>query len=175
MKVYNEEKTEVLETCDLTKGFLKTDKILKVHHEAVPAIPAVTVASKIEVILKNGGKIIEVDGVYYEVVKEFPNGGMTVEEIEETPGVPKQEAYDEYEEIFVFVPYTEEELEKQNLDKYENRVVELLREKYSLNQELAILRQRDEKPEEYAAYNEYAEACKTKAKIELNIQTVGKE
>lgn len=68
MKVYNEEKTEVLETCDLTKGFLKTDKILKVHHEAVPAIPAVTVASKIEVILKNGGKIIEVDGVYYEVV-----------------------------------------------------------------------------------------------------------
>lgn len=175
MKVYNEEKTEVLETCYLTKGFLKTDKILKVHHEAVPAIPAVTVASKIEVILKNGGKIIEVDGVYYEVVKEFPNGGMTVEEIEETPGVPKQEAYDEYEEIFVFVPYTEEELEKQNPDKYENRVVELLREKYSLNQELAILRQRDAKPEEYAAYNEYAEACKTKAKIELNIQTVVKE
>lgn len=175
MKVYNEEKTEVLETYDLTKGFLRTDKILKVHHESVPAAPAVAVASKIEVILKNGGKIIEVDGVYYEVVKEFPNGGMTVEEIEETPGVPKQEAYDEYEEIFVFVPYTEEELEKQNPDKYENRVVELLREKYSLNQELAILRQRDAKPEEYAAYNEYAEACKTKAKIELNIQTVVKE
>lgn len=175
MKVYNEEKTEVLETYDLTKGFLRTDKILKVHHESVPAAPAVAVASKIEAILTNGGKVIEIDGVYYEVVKEFQNGGMTVEEIEETPGVPKQEAYDEYEEIFVFVPYTEEELEKQNPDKYENRVVELLREKYSLNQELAILRQRDAKPEEYAAYNEYAEACKTKAKIELNIQTVGKE
>ena len=113
MKVYNEEKTEVLETCDLTKGFLKTDKILKVHHEAVPAIPAVTVASKIEVILKNGGKIIEVDGVYYEVVKEFPNGGMTVEEIEETPGVPKQEAYDEYEDIRVYIPYTEQEIKAQ--------------------------------------------------------------
>lgn len=175
MKVYNEEKTEVLETYDLTKGFLRTDKILKVHHESVPAAPAVAVASKIEAIRTNGGKVVEIDGVYYEVIKEFPNGGMTVEEIEETPGVPKQEAYDEYEEIFVFVPYTEEELEKQNPDKYENRVVELLREKYSLNQELAILRQRDAKPEEYAAYNEYAEACKTKAKIELNIQTVVKE
>lgn len=113
MKVYNEEKTEVLETCDLTKGFLKTDKILKVHHEAVPAIPAVTVASKIEVILKNGGKIIEVDGVYYEVVKEFPNGGMTVEEIEETPGVPKQEAYDEYEDIRVYILYTKQEIKAQ--------------------------------------------------------------
>lgn len=175
MKVYNEEKTEVLETYDLTKGFLRTDKILKVHHESVPAAPAVAVASKIEAILTNGGKVIEIDGVYYEVVKEFQNGGMTVEEIEETPGVPKQEAYDEYEEIFVFVPYTDEELEQQNSDKYENRVVELLREKYSLNQELAILRQRDAKTEEYAAYNEYAEACKTKAKIELNIQTVVKE
>lgn len=169
MKVYNEEKTEVLETCDLTKGFLKTDKILKVHHEAVPAIPAVTVVSKIEGILTNGGKVMEIDDIYYEVVKEFPNGGMTVEEIEETPGVPKQEAYDEYEEIFVFVPYTAEELEKQNLDKYENRVVELLREKYSLNQELAILRQRDKKPDEYAAYNEYAEECKVKAKAEFKI------
>ena len=35
MKVYNEEKTEVLETCDLTKGFLKTDKILKVQNKKV--------------------------------------------------------------------------------------------------------------------------------------------
>lgn len=113
MKVYNKEKTEVLETYDLTKGFLKTDKILKVHHEAVPAAPAVTVASKIEAILTNGGKVIEVDGIYYEVVKEFPNGGRTLEEIEETPGVPKQEAYDEYEDIMVYIPYTEQEIKAQ--------------------------------------------------------------
>lgn len=51
--------------------------------------------------------------------------------------------------------------------KYENRVVELLRKKYSLNQELAILRQRDEKPEEYATYDAYAEECKTQAKAEI--------
>lgn len=117
MKVYNKEKTEVLETYDLTNGFLKTDKILKAHHEAISAVPAVTVASKIEAILKNGGKVIEVDGIHYEVVKEFPNGGRTLEEIEETPGVPKQEAYDEYEDIGVYIPYTEQEVKAQERAK----------------------------------------------------------
>lgn len=113
MKVYNKEKTEVLETYDLTKGFLKTDKILKVHHEDVPAVPTVTIASKIKEIRMNGGKVIEVDGIHYEVVKEFPNGGRTLEEIEETPSVPKQEAYDEYEDIMVYIPYTEQEIKAQ--------------------------------------------------------------
>ena len=117
MKVYNREKTEVLETYDLTKGFLKTDKILKVHHEAVSVVPAVTVASKIEAIRTNGGKVIEVDGIHYEVVKEFSNGGRTLEEIEETPSVPKQEAYDEYEDIMVYIPYTEQEIKAQEKTK----------------------------------------------------------
>ena len=52
---------------------------------------------------------------------------------------------------------------------YENYVNALIREKYTLSQELAILRQRDTKPEEYAAYNEYCEECKAKAKIKYNI------
>ena len=43
---------------------------------------------------------------------------------------------------------------------YEGEIVRRIRKKYSLNQELAILRQRDEKPEEFKAYNEYVEACK---------------
>lgn len=50
---------------------------------------------------------------------------------------------------------------------YENYVNSLIREKYTLSQELAILRQRDSKPEEYAEYNKYCEACKTQAKIEV--------
>lgn len=50
---------------------------------------------------------------------------------------------------------------------YEERVVQLIREKYDLDAELAILRQRDSKPEEFAEYNTYCEECKTKAKEEL--------
>lgn len=164
MKVYNEAKTEVLENYDLELGKLIDDKILKEHHEAEPAVEAITVEMKVEEITANGGKIEEIDGVYYKIVEEFPNGGKDVERICETPAVPAKAAYDEYEDIKVYVPYTEEELAKQKQEEYENYVVELLREKYSLNQELAILRQRDEKLAEFAEYSAYAEQCKAKAK-----------
>lgn len=50
---------------------------------------------------------------------------------------------------------------------YEERVEQLIRERYSLNQELAIQRQRDTKVDEFNAYYEYCEECKTKAKEEL--------
>ena len=52
-------------------------------------------------------------------------------------------------------------------ERYEERVAELIREKYSVNQELAILRQRDGKPEEFEAYNAYAEECKATARKEI--------
>lgn len=49
---------------------------------------------------------------------------------------------------------------------YAQRVSEYIREKYSIDDELAILRQKDEKPEEYAEYYAYAEECKKKARSE---------
>ena len=49
---------------------------------------------------------------------------------------------------------------------YEERVEQLIRERYSLNQELAIQRQRETKVDEFNAYYEYCEECKTKAKEE---------
>ena len=45
------------------------------------------------------------------------------------------------------------------------KVTKLIRQKYTLNEELAILRQRDTKPTEFAKYNAYAEECKAKAKL----------
>lgn len=167
MKVYNENKTEVLETYDLELGKLKPDKILKEHHETVPEVSAITVETKVAEIVASGGKVEEIGGKQYKVVEEFPNGGKTVEEIKETPAVPAKDAYDEYEDIQVYIPYTAEELAERKQQKYEDRVVELLRKKYSLNQELAILRQRNEKPEEYQAYHDYAEQCKATAKTEI--------
>ena len=50
---------------------------------------------------------------------------------------------------------------------YGNEIDKLIRKKYSLSEELAILRQRDEKPEEFAEYNAYAEACKEEVKAEI--------
>jgi hypothetical protein len=50
---------------------------------------------------------------------------------------------------------------------YEQKVNCLIREKYSIDAEFAILRQRDTKPEEFAAYNEYVEQCKAAIKAEM--------
>lgn len=43
---------------------------------------------------------------------------------------------------------------------YEQRVVNRIREVYSIDDELAILRQRDTKPEEFAEYNSFVELIK---------------
>lgn len=50
---------------------------------------------------------------------------------------------------------------------YESEVVKKIRAKYSVSQELAILRQRDSKPAEFAEYNSYVEQCKSEVKIVL--------
>ncbi len=56
---------------------------------------------------------------------------------------------------------------------YPRLVTEKLRERYTIDEELAILRQRDEKPEEFARYYEYAEACKREAReiLMLEVET----
>ena len=51
---------------------------------------------------------------------------------------------------------------------YEERVVELIRMRYSVDDELAILRQRDSKQAEFEEYNAYCEMCKQQAKEELS-------
>ena len=56
--------------------------------------------------------------------------------------------------------------EMQKDDEYVAKVVELIRKRYSINDELAILRQRDVKPEEFDEYNTYVEECKAEAKGE---------
>ena len=55
--------------------------------------------------------------------------------------------------------------QKQDNDEYENKVVTLIRQKYNVNQELAILRQRDTKPQEYQEYYDYVEQCKAEVKL----------
>ena len=58
----------------------------------------------------------------------------------------------------------QEVIEKEKILQYEEFIVSKIRERYTLDQELAILRQRDTKPEEFAEYNAYVEQCKLQAK-----------
>lgn len=54
---------------------------------------------------------------------------------------------------------------------YNEEVNSMIRQRYSLSEELAILRQRDTKPEEFAVYNGYAEECKSKVKAMMGVQS----
>lgn len=50
------------------------------------------------------------------------------------------------------------------IPSYEERVEQLIRERYTANQELAIQRQRETKPDEFEEYFTYCEECKAFAK-----------
>lgn len=66
----------------------------------------------------------------------------------------------------VVVPRPEPTAEERQA-QYERRVESLIRERYTLSQELAILRQQESKTEEYQAYYAYCEECKIKARAEV--------
>ena len=50
---------------------------------------------------------------------------------------------------------------------YDEAVDTEIRKRYTVSQEFAILRQRDEKPEEYATYYAYCEECKRHVREEM--------
>lgn len=53
---------------------------------------------------------------------------------------------------------------KEKEPSYKERIVSRIREKYSIDDELAILRQRDTKPEEFLEYNSFVEGIKSEEK-----------
>ena len=69
----------------------------------------------------------------------------------------------DFEEVDEVPKYTDAE--------YSERVNALIRERYDESRELSILRQRDEKPTEFAEYYAYCEDCKNRAKAELSART----
>ena len=93
MRVFNEDKTQELKEYDLNKGHLKLDKLFIRHHEAVEEIK---------------------EQWHYETIAEYPNGGKDVSKVIDVPYQAPQETFDEYEDIYVYIPYTYEELEELN-------------------------------------------------------------
>lgn len=98
------------------------------------------------------GKLTEISATNGYLHKK---GRETYEECKKRILLPTESESD-YEEIAELPKYTREE--------YEKKVSELIRERYSVDAELAILRQRDMKQTEYEEYNTFAEECKVRAK-----------
>lgn len=88
MRIFDEN-DNLLDSYDETKGYLKPDRLFVCHHEAV------------EAVAEEG---------HWETIAEYPNGGKDVDWIVDVPGVEAKEAWDEYEDIYRYVLYTEEEL-----------------------------------------------------------------
>lgn len=111
MKIYDETKTKEITEYDAALGHLTQDKLFVKSHSATPAN---TVAQQVQVLTANGIEVVDgknpdgsANGEKYKVLATYPNGGKDVEQIVEIPAV---EAWDEYEDIYVFTPYTEAEL-----------------------------------------------------------------
>ena len=93
-------------------------------------------------------------------------------------GAQRYQVYDEHgianyalvNGVLVIRDKTAELSRIKNTIEYPQLVENKIRTKYSVSAELAILRQRDTKPEEFAEYNAFCELCKAEAKTELNIK-----
>lgn len=102
-------------------------------------------------IKKENNEIFSTAGKYVHIVgtnNYFKRGlaiGLSVEQCEEVDEIPNI----------------------RNEEDYGNQVNDLIRRRYSLSEELAILRQKEEKPDEYRAYFAFCEECKAKAKAEV--------
>lgn len=145
MRVFNQEKTQELTIYDLTKGKLVDD----------------TITTTIQAVQGQ-------EGVgHYEVVATYPNGGQDVEWVVDKPYIEAQPQREETEQIQVYIPFTAEEQAEYDRTRYESLVESRIRQRYTLSQELAILRQRDTKQDEYQEYFNYCEACKAEAKAEI--------
>lgn len=96
---------------------------------------------------------------YYEVV--------TAEVPEELIGKARKQIYVK-KENYISCEWVEDTAPQSQI-AYKEAIIEKVRAVYSIDDEIAILRQKDTKPEEFEAYYNFVEQCKQEAKAELGI------
>ena len=103
MRVFDETKTNELTNYDLEKGYLRSDKLFIAHHPAIAGSAGV---------------------LHYVTKKTYPNGGKDMEQVWDIPPVQAKEAYDEYEDIQVYVPYTQKQLAEIEINELKKKLSE---------------------------------------------------
>lgn len=102
MRILNQSGEEI-SAYDPELGYTIEDQVLVQHHDAVEAV--------------------EEQG-HYEVVTEYPNGGKDVAWVVDVRAAPAVAAYDEYEKILLYVPFTETELAEREIQQLKNKLTE---------------------------------------------------
>ena len=93
--------------------------------------------------------------VYYLGYIYYLNGEKLAEPYLETPS--------DFEDL------TPDEYINRNFEEYSRLIDGFIRERYSINDEFAIQRQRDTKKEEFQRYFDFCEECKARARKELGL------
>lgn len=94
MEIYNQN-MERIENPDLSIGYL-TPSTRTEHHEAVEGVEEVW---------------------HYETIAEYPNGGKDIAKVIDAPVVEAKDAWDEEIPIQIYVPYTQEELDRMEAER----------------------------------------------------------
>ena len=131
--------------------------------------------NKIYAHADESGKVTD---IYSEAFKTPEENDVCIDETNiDRHGAQRYQVYDEHgianyalvNGVLVARDKTSELERIKNTIAYPQLVENKIRKKYSMSAELAILRQRNSKPEEFAEYNAFCELCKSEAKKELNI------
>lgn len=131
--------------------------------------------NKIYAHTDESGKVTD---IYSEAFKTPDENDVCIDETNtDRHGAQRYQVYDEHgianyalvNGALVERDKTAELAEIKTTIDYPQLVENKIRTKYSVSAELAILRQRDTKPEEFAEYNAFCEQCKAQAKTELGI------
>ena len=93
-EIYNEQ-MERIENPDMTLGYLRPGTRTE-HHDAVEGVTEVW---------------------HYETVAEYPNGGKDIRKVVDVPGVEGKPAWEEEAPIQIYVPYTQEELDRMEAER----------------------------------------------------------
>ena len=92
MRILDENNVEI-QSPDLSIGRLVEEQLFVAHHPAVEAVS---------------------EQWHYETTAVYHNGGKDVAKVVDVPGVEAKDAWDEYETVQRYIPYTDEELDAQN-------------------------------------------------------------
>lgn len=128
MRILNEQDKEIQESeINREKGYLRPDKVLKKHHDAVEAKPEVHHYEAQRFIFTDGSeldvstlgnedphvRIVDLENGVFQYVDQGEGKeyfGLDIKDVIDSEAVEAKEAYDEYEDIQRYVLYTAEEL-----------------------------------------------------------------
>lgn len=120
MEIYNQH-MERIENPDLSLGRLEPGTRTE-HHDAVQGVE---------------------EKWHYETIAEYPNGGRDVKRVIDVAGTEAKDAWDEEIPIQIYIPYTQEELdrmeEEKNKPTQEERLAVLEQENRYLKETLEII------------------------------------